>query len=111
MLSMNTKVRESALAQGRVGRGGKFTSDMSPVMHIKVSLEQLVEFAERAVIDYNKAAAKSKVVEKTFKRCGQHIWDDDLGPFKAHLAGLKKDSLYRALRLSNQHEELSLVLN
>ena len=60
-------------------------------------MKTVVGFAEKAVRAYNKDAKKTKCIEKTFKRCGQHIWDDDLTAFQDHLRGLKKDSMYKAL--------------
>ena len=43
--------------------------------------------AEKAVREYNKQAKTSKCIEKTFRRCGQHIWDEDLSAFQEHLGG------------------------
>ena len=83
---------------------------MSNIIKISIPLEKVVVFAEKAVREYNKDARKSKCIEKTFERCGQHIWDEDLSAFQEHLSGLKKDSMYRALLNNAKVEDLSLSL-
>ena len=73
---------------------------MSNIVKISIPLEKVVVFAEKAVREYNKQAKTSKCIEKTFRRCGQHIWDEDLSAFQEHLGGLKKDSTVCTARSS-----------
>ena len=46
------------------------------------------------------------VFEKTFMKCGQHIWKQDQSSFESFMLELSEDSVYKALLANAQAVEL-----